>query len=733
MNYRRIFVYITLLVFLVSNPAFAKTINVASRPKKVIQYEPLILELTLPYFSVNPNDPTNVDLRAKITSPSGKEISMPAFCRQNSKSDNESLWEVRFTPTEKGRYSYFVDLDSGFVRDKTDVWYFNVVQGKKDGFLRKSDNNDYYLTFDSGKPFFGIGHNVAWVHNNRLAIFDRYFSKLEENGCNMVRVWMCDWSFPIEWKKIGEYDRRASSKLDELIELAGKKNIYIMLCFDTYGSLMGEGGQWGEDRWGVNPYNAKNGGPCEKPRDFFTDPEAKEAYKNRLRYIISRWSYSPNIMAFEMWNEFNSPREWVKEMALYMKSINPHAQLVTTSLGYPYGEIFDESKIWSLDEVDLVTVHIHSNAVKEEMVPSLVRRAEELTDRYGKPCVISELGIDNARDDLYYDPEGKGTALHNSIWCTALSRYFGTAMNWWWDKYIRPKELYYHYEALSRFLRGIDWDSGEIKLARTGAVRNVLTKGQKTVYKDKTIKPVDKWGKIYFNEFTALSNGDLLGAGEPNKYLHGEAKKDFKADLVFYVDYPASGELVIKVDMVSQGAHLKVYVDEKEVLSREFLTGPGEGPWKRSLYRKDHKIYQAVYDEDVVISIPKGKHVIKLVNTGKDWLGVKRVILKDYVDSSIANARCLGLIVGKDMIFWVQNKDFNWRNTFKGKAPEPIKNSYFNTHVIEDGSYLIERWDTFTGKVVSKIKADSKNGILRVELPEFSKDSAFKIRKAGSM
>ncbi|MGB2599069.1 MAG: cellulase family glycosylhydrolase [Candidatus Omnitrophota bacterium] len=729
MSIRKIFVYFILLVCLICSNAFAVTINITSKSSQVEQYQPFVLQFKLPYFSGNPDDPEQVKVEAGITAPSGQKISMPAFCLWNKAASNDSLWELRFTPAEKGRYSYFVELKSHTAREKTGVRYFNVKEGKADGFLRKSKNNIFYLAFDSGKPFFGIGHNVAWAGSSNVSLFDRYFTKLEESGCNMTRVWICDWSFPLEWKKMGQYNRQSSSRMDELIDLAKKKNLYIMLCLDTYGSLMEEGGQWGENRWEKNPYNAKNGGPCKTPRDFFSNAAAKRAYKNRLRYIISRWGYSPNVMTFELWNEYNAPSEWVKEMAEYIKSVNPHGQLVTTSLGYPYGENFDESRIWELDEIDVITDHVHGNAAREEMVPSLVRRAEELTDRYGKPCIISELGIDNARADLYYDPKGEGTALHNSIWSTALSEYCGTAMGWWWDNYIRPKGLYYHYRALSNFLHGIDWNSRRVKRARISPVRKKLTPGKEATYKDKIIKPVDKWEKIYFNEFTVLSNGDVSGAGEPNKYLHGRAQKDYKADLVFYVDYPADSEFIVRVDVVSQGAQFAAYIDDKEVLRKKFPAGPGKGPWKRSLYRKDHKIYQGVYDVDVVIPVPQGRHVIRLANTGKDWMGIKKITLKDYVDGSIANARCLGLIVGEEMIFWIQNKSFNWRNTFREFAPKPIKDSYFETRVIEDGPYLVEWWDTFRGEIISKTWIRSKKGVLRVELPTFAKDIACKIKK----
>lgn len=713
----------------ICKPSFSQEVDISKAPVDVNQYAPFIFQIELPYFPGNVNDPENVRVEAQIKTPSGKNIVMPLFCESNNRKDKRSYWQLRFSPGETGAYKYFVEVNAGSFEGKSAEASFTSTFSDTHGFLRKAKNNDHYLEFDSGKPFFGIGHCIGWVYNSSPKVFDRYFVLLEKAGCNLTRIWMSSWALPLEWQKLGEYNKLSSEKLDGILDIASQRGIYIMLCFDSYGSLMSEGGSWGEENWGINPYNKKNGGPCETPQDFFTSPEAKRAYKNRLRYIVSRWSYSPNILAFELWNEYNAPADWVKEMAAYIKSIDPHEHFVTTSLGYPFGELFYESVIWELKEIDLVTFHEYGNGTGADVVLPLNQRSREIAQKYNKPFIVSEFGIDFGKDDKEYDPAGEGIALHNSLWVSSMSKSFGTTMNWWYDTYIRPNNLYTHYKALAGFLEGVDWNAQNVEYIKVGSIFHVLGKDEKPVFRDVTILPKDKWGKIAITEFTVQNNGDLAGAGMPVKYLHGNLKKDMKDDHVFHVDYSKEGEFILRIGTVSQGGDLHVFLDGKEIAHKNFPAGKGKGPWKRSMHLKKYNVYQCVYEEDFKVTIPKGKHTIRLSNTGKDWIGIEKITLTDYVDNTRANARVLGLKVGEERLFWIQNKESNWKNVFNKVAPKPLKNTYFEVFEVNEGFYEVEWWDTYKGTFLDRENIQAKKDKLNVKIPDFERDIACRIRK----
>ena len=272
-------------------------------------------------------DPDRIDFSLLVTKPDGTQERCFGYFDKGP-----DLWKARYTTTSKGLHTFTVIAKTQHKEDVSSKMSFNVTESKCDGFIRLSTNNPYYLVHDSGKPFYGIGHNIAWVADNDISIYKRYFAKLSESGCNFTRIWInCEWTLNIETRSLGSYNLPDSKKIDRLLKAAKEYGVYIILVLDSYGSLMKERGTWNEGVWHKNPYNSDRGGPCKDPKDFFISNHARSLYKKRLKYIFSRWGYSPNILAFEFWNETNVPIDWLEEMSDYVRSINIHGQLLTTS------------------------------------------------------------------------------------------------------------------------------------------------------------------------------------------------------------------------------------------------------------------------------------------------------------------------------------------------------------------------------------------------------------------
>ena len=728
----RMILLILYAVLLLSPTAYSKSAitNISAKNPTIALYDPFIVNATVKCSYKDPYNPDEIELNAHFIDPDGREIIMPGFFL-----GKRGKAEVRYTPVKKGEYSYYLEVKHRGVLQVSDFFSFKVKNSRNDGFVRKSRNNDRYLVFDSGKSFFGLGHNVCWTDGNSELLFDRYFSKLNKNGCNISRVWLNnEWTLKVEFHQLGEYDLNGSKILDRVLESAKKNGIYVILVFDSYSSLMAERGGWDEEAWAKNVYNKRQGGPCEKPWDFFTDPEARKLYKKRLRYTVSRWGYSPNILAFEFWNELDAPKEWIKEMADYILSINPHGQLITTSLGYPWANNFDESTIWSLKEIDLVQRHLYGNMDKD-IIGYFISTNRALIEKFGKPVGIEEFGVDGGKNDDKCDPKGEGVTLHNGIWAAALSGSYSGTMGWWWDTYMHKHDLYFHYRSLRAFIEGVNWNSKNVMFAKTSLLMRKIPKGEKITYSDVTVFGKEVWGDTTYSEFTLEKNGDLAG-GVLNRYLQGSLRKKLRVEPVIHVDYPVDGKFRVYVGIVSRGARLTVTIDDKEVFSKDFKAGPGKGPWQNSCMRegvengKKIKIYQCYYGTIEEIDVPQGKHTIKISNTGKDWLGVKRIVFTNYKGSDVVNARVAGLVVGEDMLFWIQNKAYNWYDvTVKKEESMLIKNTHFDLSRIEDGGYEIQWWDTFKGEVVLSRKAEAVNGQMIVNVPDFAKDIACKIRK----
>jgi len=715
-----------LLILLPAAHAWSGIKDISQSKKTISQYSLLEIDITIDAPYKNPFSPEDVDISAHILGPDGKNSLLPAFF-----SGERSVWKVRYTPVISGDFSYFISLTTPEGTWKSPVRQFSVKPSNGNGFIRKCKNNSRYLVFDSGKPFFGIGHNIAWVTDNNLEKYKRYFIDFNKYGCNLTRVWInCPWTLKIENEKVGYYNLADSEKLDRLVKLAEEHGIYVILVLDSYGSLMEEEGHWGENVWVSNPYNKTKGGPIARAADFFTDGTARKYYKDRLRYIISRWSYSPNILSFELWNEMDIPEDWAREMFSYMKSINPHGQLTTTSMGYPWSNNFDEGVIWRLPELDILQRHVYGNTEKD-LSEHLISTDQALVDEFKKPLLVGEFGMDSGKSDARLDTTGKGTALHNSIWGSVFSGSFASALNWWWDEYIKRKGLYPHYRALGDFLEGTDWVSKNVSFAETTPVTLELPGAAMQASENITVPTRKYWGDMKYREFTVENNGDVAG-GIVNYYLHGTTKNSIRLEPVFHVDFPSDGKFIISVGTVSEEAHLKVFLDNKEIVSRQFTTGPGSGPWKTSNYLQKYNIYQCGYDLQIPVDVPKGPHTIKLANTGKDWLGIEDIILQNYTGPSFADARVTGLVIGDEILLWIQNKQNGPHNAIKGVEPNPVTNASFMLKNIENGRYKVEWWDTYEGKITSQDTITADNNMVRIDIPDFSKDIACKVRKTSS-
>ena len=415
-------------------------------------------------------DPGQVAVDAIFVSPSGKTIAVAGFYYQdytrevNGLSEKltpkgEPVWKVRFAPAEVGSYTYKVTVKDKSGTKTSSKGTFVCVSSVNHGYLRVSKSDPHYFEFQDTTPYLAIGQNVCWYQKGHgTPDYDKWFGRMAENGENYARLWMPDNSFGLETEKIGSYNMDRAWQLDYVLSLAERKGIYIKLCLSAWRRF--EEGK-------KNPYWKEYGGPCETELDFFTKDEPKRHFRDRLRYIVARWGYSPNIMAWELWNEFNTVKaynnnskelvEWTAEMARYIKSIDPNNHMTTTSLG---SCDFDDS-LWHLPEMDWAQMHgyyFFSEAMRRDakdmgyFVPLWLNKIRS----FGKPAMFAEFGISDKQLDVF-KLDTTGVSLHTGIWSAVMSGGCGTAMLWYWDSQVDPWNLYHHFKPLAEFTHDVPW------------------------------------------------------------------------------------------------------------------------------------------------------------------------------------------------------------------------------------------------------------------------------------
>ncbi len=129
-----------------------------------------------------------------------------------------------------------------------------------------------------------------------------------------------------------------------------------------------------------------------------------------------------------------------------------------------------------------------------------------------------------------------------------------------------------------------------------------------------SLTPFDaQWGKLGWSGPYQLPEPDLSGL---SRYVHGSVHREMQVDYQFAVDYPRAGAFSVDIDSVAAfGAVLELDVDgalaaRMPILDRDGKNASG-GLEIDSLY---------------TVSVPAGKHLITIRNTGADWFTVSRYI-----------------------------------------------------------------------------------------------------------
>ncbi len=251
---------------------------------------------------------------------------------------------------------------------------FSVTEGTVKGMVRNDSNNPQYYRRSTGEPFYPMGINIAW---NEMENYDEILQNITNYNANLFRYWHTPFDHSaLEWSEddfyggLVQYNQVAAGKTDSLIGMGEKYGALIQLTMLQHGPFSSTV----DPIWPDNPYNSANGGFIEDADDFFSDTQCKFYIKKLFRYIVARWGYSPNIFAWEFFNEVqfsgnfpsqstawaNGVMQWHSEMSRYIESIDPYNHIMTTSAS--------DDQLYDLDtvaELDVIQYHLYSAQILE--------------------------------------------------------------------------------------------------------------------------------------------------------------------------------------------------------------------------------------------------------------------------------------------------------------------------------------------------------------------------------
>lgn len=705
------------IIFIISSCFFSTTLAqmpviTAVEPvsEQVVQYHKFEIKLDVTAHYANPYNYDEITITTIFTAPDGRSFTVDGFFMQdfelNTQSGNiaalnNGVFKVRFAPDQPGEWRYLVSCTTDTGTDIFTEKKFQCVSGSyhnNKGFVRRNATN--YLQFDNGEQYIPIGENIAWQVGNPYLDYKKWLTKLANNGGNFFRLWQAHWGLGIEWlsgtsgfQGLRKYKQTSAFYQDWLFDHCAENNIYIMWCIQHHGQVSTNV----NPNWNENPYNAVNGGPCQQTWDFFTDETARNHTKNRLRYIVARWAYARSIMAWELFNEVDWTNEyeqrqsdvanWHAEMAAYIKSVDPYEHLVTTSFAHDH----HDPVVWHNPDIDFTQTHYYIN------IPNLERTLSRGTGKYlveyNKPTLNAEFGLGGSASSLgTLDPDG--IHIHNSLWVSLFSGAMGTAMSWWWDNYIEPRDLYHHFAAVSQIERQISFNDHNFKPI-TSVVNGVPA--------DLNLTPAQGWGALSDTLFKIGADGVVMPQNASlNFYLYGsEWNTQYRRPPVFEVSYPQNGQFIVNTaNRTGTNPKIAIWLDGTKLLETA-----------------------ANINQHYAINVPTGTHRIKVDNTGTDWISIT-----SYSFTGLGSAVDAYTLVAEDSnkaVGWVLNNNYNHEFIKNHGNPEPALGATLTLENLQDGVYQVRWLDCLTGALLQTQPAQVNNGRLVLSIPELLWDLVF--------
>jgi hypothetical protein len=183
----------------------------------------------------------------------------------------------------------------------------------------------------------------------------------------------------------GQFDETAFRTMDRVLAAANRLGVRLIIPL--------------VDNWPWMGGRAEYAGFRGKPADaFWSDPQLIADFESTIRFVLARtntvtgvrYADDKAILCWETGNELAAPTAWTREIARYIKSLDPNHLVMD---GRNAARLGDDSL--AIPEVDMVTTH-HYPGHQESFAELIRKNAARAKNR--KPYVVGEFGfVDTAK------------------------------------------------------------------------------------------------------------------------------------------------------------------------------------------------------------------------------------------------------------------------------------------------------------------------------------------------
>ncbi|MBK1877817.1 DUF5060 domain-containing protein [Pelagicoccus mobilis] len=644
------------------------------------------------------------DIWATIETPSGETVSIPCFYSA------ENEYSVRQRPSATGSYRLVDiwenrdDLRVTLPLPDTVAQQIHTLPHQKR--IRIDPKNPRAFANTAGNRFVPFGGNIPWPPGaDKLEdYYSTRFQQFNQAGLNLARVWMTHWGgMNLDWLPEddathplpGQIDLSIADRMDTVVQLAEEANVYIQLVFQYHGQYSTET----NSNWAENPWNAANpDGFLKSPADFFTSDKARQLTRLKYRYIIARWGYSPAIMAWELFNEVHwvdalrfdeneaGVADWHREMAGYIRSIDVHEHLVTTSIENVFSPVNDS--------MDYLQPHIYGI----DMINNMLYLHPDF-EQLEKPVFFGEYG-----DDHMVLPEGtKHTdlAVMLPMWAGVMGQLQLPSLPWFTNELIEAGRLS-ELHALGSFIEST-------RLAH----RDELIPFSPALSSDAKLPFNPTPGFVWMHRPICEIPLKLDGGNSPElAYFPGvlindplSLRRGFPQSVSFEVklEGPARFRIPVRINSdLKFGATAVLQINGRTVETHKWDV----------LGRHDTFLFE--------FELPAGKQVVELSNDG-----VGNYFHVDGLETEfqIPTLGAAGKRSEDFIAIWFWHRE----NAFAVDL-KPAATATLELEDLAAGNWLIEHWNTVNGEIESTTAVDHKGGSLFLETPPISSHGAMVLK-----
>jgi hypothetical protein len=535
----------------------------------------------------NPYDPAQNDLRVRFMPEKGAAEERIAYV------DYDGTIKATLVSHTSGRFRAVLVRNGKDMLEPPAEGLIELQTKLTNGFIRVDSEHKNRFTWESGEPYYPVGFNLGWQNGDLIPMADE-ISKMASNGVNWTRIWSTNWDNRNPWwpnddkeARPDELWQRALVNWDDLVKACTLNNVPFQFVLFNHGSFSSKV----NPNWPDHPWNAAKGGFLKDAADFFTDPEARRRTKMWLRYAVARYGHSPDLFAWELFNEvewvdaryadrWKDIAAWHKEMADYLRSIDPYKHLITTS------SAMDQTELWA--NLDYYQPHTYP--------PSVLMAVAGLKQPTDKPVFFGEFG----------PPEGseaqQAAGVRDGIYAAMLTNQAGAAQYWFWDN-VEKRNMYPLFK-IAAAVRDVS-QIGRHATARPLAI-SVSTAGTATL----AFGPGLGWGKTATTTLQLPADLTPEKLGSLSGYLQsltGSNKDLFPEPLTFRFNAKMPGMFRVKIDQISKGGGaLDVVVNGKSAAAKTWPAPSSEG--------NVSEVLEAPFSA--------GTNEIRLENRGADWVRI---------------------------------------------------------------------------------------------------------------